>query len=404
MRTFVNVLTVSAVVHVKKVAYFGFPVLPLGQFIGVVFLRRRTSTVFRVFRDFPRGAHDSNKSSSFSTENRDIDPSHKKQIDCIMKAMQLMYHTAQAKAIDVEKPGALGPQEVLVKVQYSAIDTGVEALVQKTITGMFIHARTDPLILGWHFSGVIAEIGDQVSSLKLQDHVWGFLQYQPSQKQGSFAEYIKVSADECAVRPRGVGADIAAAASTESLTALQAMKNLCGLQKDGSVLILGAGGGVGSAAVQIAKILGAHVTAVVGTKDVERVKALGADVVLDRSKDDPLGGDAMYDVIFDTPSKYWAPTCMKKLSGKGTYVTTLPSLGLYVGMFLSFFNAKGSKFVECKSTTEDLKLVGSWLDEGKLKIDIDSTYPIRNLEAAVTRQSDPSKIGRIVIQVDGGWE
>ena len=93
--------------------------------------------------------------------------------------------------------------------------------------------------------------------------------------QGSFAEYVKVKHDECAEIPKDVSFEIAAASATESVTALQAIRDLGGLTKKSSILIIGAAGGVGNAAVQIAKNLGAHVTAVCGSKDVKKVKELG---------------------------------------------------------------------------------------------------------------------------------
>lgn len=194
------------------------------------------------------------------------------------------------------------------------------------------------------------------------------------------------------------------AASTESLTALQAIRDLGGLSAGKSILVLGAGGGVGSAAVQIAKNLGAHVTASSSAKDVQRVKNVGADVVLDRSETDPLSGSGKYDFIFDSPNKYSAVKAMGSLNPKGTYVVTMLSFGLFAAMFCSVFNGKRAKFIECHSSKEDLELVSDWMKQDKLKIDVDGTFAIRDLEKAMMRQNMKSKLGRVVLQVKDGWK
>jgi len=314
-----------------------------------------------------------------------------------------------ARTVTVDRP-TLKPDQVLVEVEYAAIDTAVDAVLQKTMTGKFVHARTSPLVLGWHYSGKVAEVGsDAGETLKADDKVWGFLQYEPNQDQGSFSEFVAVGADECAVQPDGVDVAHLTAASTESITALQAMRDLGGLSSDDakskSVLVLGGGGGVGSVAVQIAKNLGAaRVAAACSAKDMERVKGLGAEIALDRSKEDPLSGDK-YALIFDTPAKYSATKAMRRLNRKGAYVVTLPTFRLYVAKFLSMYNGKRAKFVQCHSNRQDLELVGKWLKEGSLKVEVDTTYAIRDLERAVERQRSKTKLpgARVVVKVKGGW-
>jgi NADPH:quinone reductase-like Zn-dependent oxidoreductase len=355
----------------------------------------------------------------------------------MMKAMQLTCKTSQAKAIEIVKPSVVdsssNEENVLVQVLYSAIDTALEAVVQKSFTGSFLHARTDPLVLGWHFVGTVVDIGRTATAtageavvnkkddnddllVTVGDSVWGFLPYDMSTRQGTLAEFIKVRHDQCGRIPNHIATSssievaMIAAASTEALTALQAMRDCGELKKGKTILILGSGGAVGSAAVQIAKILGAHVTAVCSTKDSDRVKAFGADVVIDRSKQDPLevGTDALYDVIFDTtPGQYSATQCMRKLQPKGTFVATIPSFSLVMGMVLSFFfrrENKSVKMVQCHSNRADLDLVASWLIiDKKLLIDVDSTYDIKDIEKAMARQQDKAKVGRVVIRVEGGW-
>src|SRR5690606_35132239 len=120
-------------------------------------------------------------------------------------------------------------------------------------------------------------------------------------RRGAYAEYVIASATEVAKKPGGVGHDKAAAAATAGLTALQGLRDRGGLREAGRALIMGASGGVGSLAVVVGKQLGAMVTGVCSTGAVELVRQLGADEIIDRSKKDPLQGEATYDVVFDTP-------------------------------------------------------------------------------------------------------
>jgi NADPH:quinone reductase-like Zn-dependent oxidoreductase len=283
----------------------------------------------------------------------------------------------------------------------------MDKVVKKTMQGSFIHSVKSPLYMGWHYSGVVETVGDKVANLRTGNAVFGFLPYSSNNKQGSFSEYILVKEEECAVKPDNVSFKVAAASATECVTALQALRDRGELKRDQSVMIVGAGGGVGSPAVAIAKQLGAaHVTAICGTKDVEKVRALLKvdDEVVDRNKVDPLQTDRKFHVIFDTPSVYSFGKCSKLLEGGGIYVTTLPSFGLFTGMFLSkFFGSKKARLVAVESKREDLELVGNWLASGDLSIPIDSTYPARDMKAAVERYSSKEKNGRVVIDVQDGF-
>merc|ERR1712038_1124602 len=136
--------------------------------------------------------------------------------------------------------------------------------------------------LGYHYSGIVHDLGSKVTSPKKGAKVFGFLQYEPSQAQGAFAEYITVKPNECAIldKKSNITNEVSAASGTETLTALQAIRDFGKMGDNGkgkSILIVGAGGGVGSAGVQIAKKMGATVTAVVSSKDVKNAKS-GAQI------------------------------------------------------------------------------------------------------------------------------
>ena len=295
-----------------------------------------------------------------------------------------------------------GRGEVRVKVIASAVNAGEEKVVNGDFVGRFLHAKTSPLVLGWDFAGTVDALGDGVTDIDEGAGVWGHLEFAWSQKQGAFAEYITIPREELAAKPDNVPYHVAAAAPTVVMTSLQSLRDLGRLGEGGKVLIIGSGGGIGSVSVGIGKFLGAHVTGVCSTRDVERVKSLGADAVIDRKKSDPLGAKSAYDVIFDTPAVHSFGQCSKVLTAGGSYVTTLPDAALITGMVRALFSSKHCYFVQVASKRADLELVGSWLSNG-LEVPIDSRHKIADLGVALKRQADRDRVGRVVVDVAEGW-
>ena len=295
-----------------------------------------------------------------------------------------------------------GRGEVRIKVIASAVNPAEEKVISGDFVGRFLHARISPLIVGWDFAGTVDAVGDGVTDLKEGDAVWGHLAFSHSQRQGVFAEYITVSQEELAVKPENVPFHVAAAAATVAMTSLQSLRDLGRLGEGGKVLIIGAGGGIGMISVGVGKRLGGHVTGVCSTKYVELVAELGADEVIDRKKSDPLNTASTYDVVFDTPAVYSFGRCSHVLNSGGAYVTTLPNAALVTGMGQALFSSKRCYFVQVASRRADLELVGRWLNDG-LEVPIDSRHKIADLNAALVRQTDRSRVGRVVVDVDGGW-
>jgi len=276
--------------------------------------------------------------------------------------------------------------------------------------GYFIHSYKEPLYLGYHYSGVVKTVGTDVTDLATGTGVFGFLQYEPSQTQGALAEYITVKRKDCAVKPASVSYELAAASGTESLTALQALRDYGGLVGKGQfVLINGSAGGVGSAAIQIAKSLGAHVTAVCSTKDVDQVKKWGADNVIDRTKEPNfletlLLKSTKFDVILDAPNMLSSSATGLLQPKGGSLVHTVPSLTMMIGKLRTLLSSKKSvTCVKCHANEADLKVVGQWLEKGDLKIPIGSIHKIREIQSAMMKQVMVGKNGRVVIQVENGW-
>lgn len=334
----------------------------------------------------------------------------------MMKALELLLNKEMNNTNDsaftvamtsVPKPSP-SSNELLIKVQYSAIDTAFDSI--PTWKGSFLKdLKSKPIIPGYHFSGYIEQVGKDVTDegLAVGAAVFGHLPYSSATKQGAFSEFLTVQADACAIKPPSVSMQVAAASATEALTALQAVRDIGGLTAGQTVLIIGGGGGVGGAAVGVAKSLGANVTAVCSTRDVERVSALGADRVIDRTMEDVTKMASLkssFDVVFDATSKYsiWDGTKWLKPEG-GALVTTQPTLQLvFMGWFCRFVTGKKIAQVMCAPKKEDFELVGKWMTNGTLKIEVDSEYKVSDFDQAWTRHKG-SKHGRVVIQVDGGW-
>jgi NADPH:quinone reductase-like Zn-dependent oxidoreductase len=316
-----------------------------------------------------------------------------------MRAMSVTEQGVQLVEVPMPEPSA---DEVLVRVVSSSVNAGEEKVLEGGLVGRFLHAKTTPLILGWDFSGTVQAVGRGVTDLAPGQPVWGHLEFSHAQTQGTYAEYVTAPRAELAIKPDDVPCDVAAAAPTVTMTSLQSLRDLGQLGPGNRLLIIGAGGGIGSVSVGIGHRLGAHVTAVCSTKDVERVEGLGPDVVLDRRETDPLTGTASYDVVFDTPGVYSFGRCARAITKGGAYVTTLPGPGFFPGLVRSMFSSKRCHFVQVASKRADLELVGEWLSGG-LQVPIDSRFPVTELGAALSRQKDRGRAGRVVVDVADGW-
>ena len=164
-----------------------------------------------------------------------------------MKVIELLPDKSTTKVVEISKPTPKNG-EVLIKVAYSALDTAFEEVVRRTlIPGSLLHnLKVKPLVAGWHFSGTIESTAEDMRDLKIGDAVFGHLQYSGSTKQGTLAEYVTVPVSECAKVPDDIAMDTAAAVTSESLTALQGLRDQGRLTEGMSVLIIAAGGGVGT--------------------------------------------------------------------------------------------------------------------------------------------------------------
>ena len=293
-----------------------------------------------------------------------------------------------------------GRGEVRVRVVASALNPADHKVVLGTLK--FLHARNRPLIVGYDFSGTVDAVGPSVTEVSVGDDVFGFLPYGPGNARGAFAEAVVARCDEIAVKPKGVSHEIAAAAATTGLTAIQSIRDLGRLPaRDGQLLVTGVSGGVGSIAVGIGRKLNAAVTAVGSGKGLELAKRLGAVEVLDRTAR-PLPGDLheRFDVVFDPSAAYRWREWRGALKPGGAFVTTLPSLTFAADKISSLFAGTRVHFVNVKSRPDDLRLLATWL-EGGLEVPLASTIPVREVAKGLAQLQKSG--GRVSVRVADGF-
>ena len=290
------------------------------------------------------------------------------------------------------------PGEVRVRVAASALSPADF----KVVLGLFkfLHARNFPLVVGYDFSGTIEALGPGVVDFKIGDDVFGFLPYGMANHQGAYAETLVAQVEELALKPAGVSHIQAAASATAGLTAIQSLRDLGGLKGNHTrVLVTGVSGGVGSLAVDIAKRMGASVTAVGSGKGLELARQQGAETLLDRKNQNVLlEAHGPFDVIFDAAAGYRWRQWKKALKPGGVFVTTLPSLAFAVDKILSLFSSTSVGFVLVKGKKADLTLLAELLAD-VLKMPIDSVIPVRDVAKGLTRLKNGEVLGRVAVEV-----
>jgi NADPH:quinone reductase-like Zn-dependent oxidoreductase len=259
------------------------------------------------------------------------------------------------------------------------------------------YGKDFPMIMGFDASGVVAEIGANVTGFRTGDEVYARSTNGPGK---CYAEFVALDPDTIARKPVGISHIEAAAMPLAALTALNGLRDVGQLRTGQRVLINGAVGGVGIYAVQIAKILDAHVTGVCGGSNLQLARELGADETIDYHRENPLARALLYDVIYDTVGTLNHEEARQCLTADGIYLTLVPAPGIeffFPGKTLR--TAKGAYFLVWTPTAADLQLVGEWAEAGKLRPVIDSVYPLEQIQAAHERSRTLHARGKIVVRV-----
>ena len=292
--------------------------------------------------------------------------------------------------------------EVLIRIHASTVSTGDMRLRSADVPRGFgliirlLFGITGPRqpILGTDLSGVIESVGKSVTMFKPGDAVFGF----PGVKSRCHAEYRTMAQDgNLLSKPENLTHEQAAALSFGGTTALFFLRNQGAVKPGTRVLILGASGAVGSAAVQIAKIIGAHVTGVCSTDNVDLVRSLGADAVIDYTMQDFTAATARYDIILDTVGATTYAKCKSVLARNGRLLMVVAGLPDLLGALWPRGNGHKIKGGTGPEQLSDLRLLADWAKAGQYTPVIDSTYPLDQIVAAHARVDTGHKRGSVVV-------
>lgn len=304
------------------------------------------------------------------------------------------------KIKDVEKPSP-NRNEVLVRVYATTVnrtDCGYRSakyIVSRLFTGLTKPKRP---IGGSEFAGKIVEIGVNASEFIVGDKVFGF----EDVRGGAHAEYMVQRADgSIAKMPSGFSYEEMAPAGEGATYALNVLKAV-GIKKNQNVLVYGASGAIGSAAVQILKHQGARVTAVCGTKNVKLVKSLGADEVIDYQKQDFTKTDDRFVFVFDAVGKSSYGVCRKLLTPKGQYYSTELGKGgqnIFLSLWFSLTGSRKVLFPIPKINKEMIEHIKSLVESGAYKPVVDKIYPLDDIVQATKYVETEQKTGNVVIRV-----
>ncbi|MFY0579985.1 NAD(P)-dependent alcohol dehydrogenase [Cystobacter fuscus] len=305
---------------------------------------------------------------------------------------------------EVERP-VLGDGEVRVRVHAAAVCQGDVHLLTGTpylVRLVFGLLRPKRRIAGQEVAGTVEEVGPRVTVLKPGDEVYGQV------PGGAFAEYVCAPADLFAPKPANLTFEQAAAVPISGVTALQGLRDVGQLKPGQKVLINGASGGVGTFAVQIAKALGAQVTAVCSTRHVDKVRSLGADRVIDYTREDFTRGPVRYDVMLDLVGNRPATACRAVLEPKGVFVSSAGSPGgNWIGpvvwmlgvMLAGMFGGQKMTSLMAMPRREDLLVLRSLIEAGKVTPVIERRYALRETAAALSHVAEGHAQGKTVILV-----
>ena len=309
--------------------------------------------------------------------------------------------------VDVEEP-AVGDDKVLINVHATSINPADWHIVRglPSIARLQFGLRTPSFgVPGCDVAGRVEAVGKDVSTLSRDDDVFG----SPFMHGfGAFAERVSVPESLVARKPSNLTFEQAAAVPLAASTALQGLRDHGHMEAGDSVLIVGASGGVGSFAVQIAKALGAEVTGVCGTRHSDMVRSLGADHVIDSTQADFTDGGRRYDVILQAAGAHSAMACRRALTTDGTLVQISgtsdnrwigPLSRIVAGRLLSPFVSQMITSFTVRPSRRDLELLGALIEDGKVTPVIDRTYSLTDIHAAIRQVEEGHTAGKVVVTV-----
>ncbi|MCI4079504.1 NAD(P)-dependent alcohol dehydrogenase [Streptomyces sp. MMS21 TC-5] len=323
-----------------------------------------------------------------------------------MKAIvQDRYGPADVLRLDeVDRP-VPGRGEVLVRVHAAAVDQGVWHLVTglpyalRPVFGLRAPRVRTP---GMDLAGRVEAVGPDVTRVRPGDEVFGSC-------QGSFAEYACAKEDALAPKPAGLGFEEAATVPVSGVTALKALRDVGRVRAGQRVLVLGASGGVGTYAVQLAKAFGAHVTGVCSTAKTDLVRSIGADEVVDYTQEDPVDGSRRYDLVLDIAGNRPLSRLRRALTARGTLVIVGgEGGGRWLGgnerqlgaLLLSpFVGQRLRSLAVMEQHHSDLRTLTELIEDGSVTPVVDRSYPLAEVPDAIRHLRGGQVRGKIAIRL-----
>jgi NADPH:quinone reductase-like Zn-dependent oxidoreductase len=319
--------------------------------------------------------------------------------------MQDRYGSADVLELrDIEEP-AVGKDDVLVRVQAAGCGPDVWHLMtgQPYFARLMVgFRRPKERVRGWDVSGTVETVGSAVTGLAPGDAVMGVA-------PGSFAEYAIGRSDKLVPKPARLSFEQAAAVPVSGVTALQALRDKARVQPGQSVLVVGAAGGVGTFVGQIAKAFGAQVTGVCSTGKLDLVRSIGADEVIDYTREDFTDGSRRWDVIIDTAGRRPLRRLRRALTPKGTLVIVGGDgggrltggffRGVLRGPLVSMFVGQKLGALNSKVTLEDLRSLAELIEAGTVTPILDRTFQLVEASDAIRYLAEGHAGGKVVIDV-----
>ncbi len=304
---------------------------------------------------------------------------------------------------EIEKP-IPGDDDVLVKIRTAAVNPydwhfmRGEPYFMRMMAGLRVPKRNR---LGVDYAGVVEAVGRNVTQFQPGDEVYGM-------QDGAYAEYLTTPQTQAATKPTNLTFEEAAAVPLAGLTALQGLRDSGELQPGQRVLIIGASGGVGAFAVQIAKAMGAHVTGLCSTKNLELVRSLGADDMIDYTQEDFTQRTPKFDLIFQLGGMDSPARCRRALAPAGKLVLSSgDSNGRWIGplnriiqaSILNPFVSQQMIVLNARRSQADLDYLTSLLEAGQVKVTIDRTHRLDQVAEAIRYVEKGHTRGKVVIGI-----
>jgi NADPH:quinone reductase-like Zn-dependent oxidoreductase len=294
------------------------------------------------------------------------------------------------------------PQDNEVRIRIYATTVPAEDPGARSTPGLNGLSKPKKPILGEYLAGEVESVGIKVSRFQPGDKVFG----NTGLSYGAYAEYICLPEDAAlAIKPVNMSYEEAAAVPNGGLTSLPFLRDQAKIQAGQTILINGASGTVGTSAVQLAKYFGAEITGVCSTVNLELVKSLGADKVIDYTQEDFTKNGETYDIIYDAVGKRSFSACKGSLSPGGVYLTTIPTLAVIPFLLWPFkSNIKKARFAatglrSAKKKAAELRYLKEIIEDGKYKAVIDRTYPMEEIAEAHRYVETGRKRGDVVITI-----